>query len=80
MRWWHSFIFRVPPTIVLEAAERMKNQEFASVSASCRALVGLGFRVVVDASHNAISEEAAATLPHSWFRWRASGTDVCEWC
>ena len=60
VRWFHELFFRVPPTIVLEAAERMRDEGYAAISASCRALVGLGFRIVVDASHNAISEEATA--------------------
>jgi hypothetical protein len=62
VRFWHALVFRVPPTIVLEASERRKTQDYADVSASCRTLVGLGFRVIVDASHNSISEDAVATL------------------
>ena len=56
--WWHRFIFRVPPTIILQAAERDVGKDYAEISSSCRALVGYGFRVIVDASHNSLSESA----------------------
>ena len=59
--WWHRFLFRVPPTIILQAAEREAGSDYAEISSSCRALVAYGFRVIVDASHNSLSEPAVAT-------------------
>ena len=58
--WWHHSFFRVPPTIILQAAERETGKDYAEISSSCRALVGYGFRVIVDASHNS-NESAVAT-------------------
>ena len=54
--------FRVPPTIIPEAAERNAGRSYAEIDSSCRALVGYGFRVIVDASHNSLSESAVATI------------------
>ena len=59
--WWHHLFFRVPPTIILQAAERNAGKDYAEIDSSCRALVGYGFRVIVDASHNSLSESAVAT-------------------
>ena len=58
---FHRFIFRVPPTIVLQAAERDPGEGYAAINSSCRALVGAGFRVIVDASHNSLSDTAMDT-------------------
>jgi hypothetical protein len=59
--WWHAFFFRMPPTIVLQAGERLPGEGYAAISGSCRALVEFGFRVIVDASHNSLSDAATAT-------------------
>ena len=59
--WWHAFFFRMPPTIVLQAGERLPGEGYAAISGSCRALVEFGFRVIVDASHNSLSDSATAT-------------------
>ena len=58
---FHRFLFRVPPTIVLQAAERDPGEGYAAISSACRALVGAGFRVIVDASHNSLSDTARDT-------------------
>ena len=57
----HRFLFRVPPTIVLQPAERDAGEGYAAISSSCRALVAAGFRVIVDASHNSLSDAARDT-------------------
>ena len=62
MLWWHRLTFCVPPTIILQAAERDVGKDYAEISSSCRALVGSGFRVIVDASHNLLSDTAVATI------------------
>ena len=59
--WWHALLFRMPPTIVLQAGERLPGEGYAAISGSCRALVEFGFRVIVDASHNSLSDAATAT-------------------
>ena len=59
--WWHALFFRMPPTIVLQAGERLPGEGYAAISGSCRALVEFGFRVIADASHNALSDSATAT-------------------
>jgi len=59
--WWHALFFRMPPTIVLQAGERLPGEGYAAISGSCRALVEFGFRVIVDASHNSLSDSATAT-------------------
>jgi hypothetical protein len=51
----------MPPTIVLQAGERLPGEGYAAISGSCRALVEFGFRVIVDASHNSLSDSATAT-------------------
>ncbi len=61
VQWFHALLFRVPPTIVLQAAERDAGESYAAISASCRALVDFGFRVIVDASHNSLSDSATLT-------------------
>ena len=60
--WFHHLFFRVPATVILQASERDAGKGYAAISSSCRSLVGYGLRVVVDASHNALSESAVATL------------------
>ena len=60
--WCHRLIFRVPPTIILEAAEHEAGKDYAEITASCRTLVeGYGFRVIVDASHYSLNESAYPT-------------------
>jgi hypothetical protein len=59
--WWHDLLFRMPPTIVLQAGERLPGEGYAAISGSCRALVEFGFRVIVDASHYSLSDSATAT-------------------
>ncbi len=59
--WWHALLFRMPPTIVLQAGERLPGEGYAAISGSCRALVECGFGVIVDASHNSLSDSATAT-------------------
>jgi hypothetical protein len=61
VQWFHALLFRMPPTIVLQAAERDAGKDYAEISSSCRALVDFGFRVIVDASHNALSDSATLT-------------------
>jgi len=61
VQWFHALLFRAPPTIVLQAAERDAGKDYAEISSSCRALVDFGFRVIVDASHNALSDSATLT-------------------
>lgn len=59
--WWHHLLFRMPLTVVLQAVERAPGKEFAEISGAARTLLELGVRVIVDASHNALSDEVFAT-------------------
>ena len=61
--WWHELLFRVPATVVLQAAERKPAQAFADLDSAARALAGnFGVRVVIDASTNSLPDAAIATL------------------
>ena len=61
--WWHELLFRVPATVVLQAAERKPSQAFADLDSAARALAGgYGLRVVIDASNNSLPDAALTTL------------------
>jgi hypothetical protein len=61
--WWHALLFRVPATVVLQAAERKPAQDFADLESAARALAAdYGARVVIDASNNSLPDAARATL------------------
>lgn len=57
--FWHRFVFRIPPTIVLAAIERKADQKFADLESAARILThAYGVRVVIDASVNSLPENA----------------------
>ena len=61
--WWHRFIFRVPATVILQAAERGIAEPFAALDSAARSLTqDFGLRVIIDASSNSLPESANATL------------------
>ena len=61
--WWHAFLFRVPATVVLQAAERKPAQDYADLESAARTIVAdYGARVVIDASNNSLPVAARATL------------------
>ena len=60
--FFHKLFFRVPLTVVLQAAERRNGQDYADIAAACRRIVAAGsVRLVVDASHNSLDESARLT-------------------
>ena len=60
--WWHHFLFRVPATVILRAAERKSSQQHADLDSAARSLThDFGARVLIDASNNSIPEAATAT-------------------
>jgi hypothetical protein len=60
--WWYHLLFRRSPIVVISAAERTTEHvqygvRFAGVPGAARELAADGFRVIVDASENSISNE-----------------------
>jgi len=48
--FFHKLFFRVPLTVVLQAAERQNGDSYAQIAAACRRIVECGnVRLVVDA-------------------------------
>ena len=61
--FFHRLFFRVPLTIVLQAAERQNGDNYAQIAAACRRIVAAGsVRLLVDASHNSLDESALRTM------------------
>ena len=60
--FFHKLLFRVPVTVVLQAAERRNGQDYADIAAACRCIVAAGdVRVIVDSSPNSLDESARRT-------------------
>ena len=61
--FFHRLFFRIPLTIVLQAAERQNGDNYAQIAAACRRIVAAGsVRLLVDASHNSLDESALRTM------------------
>jgi hypothetical protein len=60
--WWYRLLFRRSPIVVISAAERtaehiQKGIRLADIPGAARELAADGFRVIVDASENSISND-----------------------
>jgi len=76
--WFHKLFFRSPVTVVLHAMERKPDEKPAAIDSAARALVGHGLRVIVDASTNAMAEEAVKTMREVFLRMEPMERSVLE--
>ena len=61
--WWHQVFFRQPATLIIRAAERTEQKEYADLTAAARTLSSdYGLRVLIDASNNALPPSSLYTL------------------
>jgi len=59
---WHARFFRIPITVVLQAAEVQKDKTYAELVPAARRLTNLGLKVVIDASDNSINPAGKLSL------------------
>jgi hypothetical protein len=60
--FFYSFLFKLPPTVVIRVPERQIGQQYADVTSAVRSLADdYGLRVIVDGSPNSIPPELLTT-------------------